>query len=80
MATVPLDGWVSRLPTKPGSKEEKNMKKRYAVQCIKHGHESKDWAGKQVLVSQPHSKKSRLHGGCPYCKKEAIEAAKSHGE
>ncbi len=56
------------------------MKKRYAVQCIKHGHESKDWAGKQVLVSQPHSKKSRLHGGCPYCKKEAIEAAKSHGE
>lgn len=47
------------------------MKKRYAVQCIKHGVESKDWAGKQVLVSAPKSKDERKNGGCPWCKKDA---------
>lgn len=50
------------------------MRIRYIVQCVRHGQESKDWAGKQVVISKPKSKKDRLNGGCPFCKKEAIEA------
>ena len=26
------------------------MAERYIVQCLRHGVESKDWAGKQVVV------------------------------
>ena len=46
------------------------MKTRYIVQCNRHGNESKDWAGKQVVVSQPQNKTERRNGGCPYCKLE----------
>ena len=46
------------------------MKLRYLVQCQRHGKESKDWAGKQVLVSKPKSKRDRYNGGCPECKAE----------
>jgi len=45
-------------------------KVRYVVQCKKHGVESKDWDGKQVVVSEPVNKKDRNEGGCPFCKAE----------
>lgn len=47
------------------------MRIRYVVQCRKHGVESKDWSGKQVVVSHPKTKKARREGGCPYCAQEA---------
>lgn len=50
------------------------MKRRFAVQCIKHGSDSKDWDGKMVLVSEPKTKKQRKEGGCPICKKESLKA------
>ena len=53
------------------------MKTRYIVQCNRHGSESKDWAGKQVVVSQPQTKEERKNGGCPYCKKEERDATKA---
>lgn len=49
-------------------------KTRYIVQCIKHGHESKDWAGKQVVVPRPSTKNQRDNLGCPYCRAEAAAA------
>ena len=49
------------------------MKTRYVIQCKKHGVESKDWDGKQVVVSQPVNKKDRNESGCPYCKTEAAQ-------
>lgn len=51
------------------------MKTRYVVHCQKHGVESKDWDGKQVVVPKPINNKDRKHGGCPFCKKEAQQAA-----
>lgn len=48
-------------------------KVRYVVQCKKHGVESKDWDGKQVVVSEPVNKKDRNEGGCPFCKAEMAE-------
>lgn len=42
----------------------------YVVQCSRHGTESKKWAGKQVVIPQPLTKKDRLSGGCPFCKAE----------
>lgn len=53
------------------------MKTRYIVQCLKHGMESKDWAGKMVVVGLSRSKKERRDGGCPYCRKDMIEARKA---
>lgn len=50
-------------------------KQRYVVQCKKHGMESKDWDGKQVVVSKPLTGKDRKEGGCPYCRKELHEAS-----
>lgn len=50
-------------------------KTRYIVQCNRHGHESKDWAGKQVVVPRPQTKAERRDGGCPLCRAEA-EAAR----
>ena len=47
------------------------MKVRYVVGCAKHGQESSDWAGKQVVVSKPRNGKDRKEGGCPYCKTAA---------
>lgn len=45
-------------------------KVRYVVHCTIHGVESKDYAGKQVLIPKPkEGKKDRLYGGCPMCKK-----------
>lgn len=52
------------------------MKIRYAVQCQRHGVESKEWAGRMVLVSRPLTKRQR-RGGCPYC---AADAAKGLDE
>lgn len=43
---------------------------RYAVQCVRHGVESKDWAGKQVVVPRPKNKEERRSGGCPFCNTE----------
>jgi len=43
---------------------------RYVVHCPKHGVESKDWAGKQVVVPVPKSKKDRFNTGCPVCRGE----------
>lgn len=54
-----------------------SAKTRYIIQCIKHGQESKDWAGKQVVVPQPQTKRERNQGGCPFCAAEAREAAKT---
>ncbi len=53
------------------------MKTRYAVQCIKHGVESKSWAGKQVLVGAPKNKNQRKNGGCPHCARE-LESGKNN--
>ena len=50
-------------------------KLHYVVQCVKHGSESTLWAGKQVKVSKPLSKRDRHNGGCPVCKAERIAAA-----
>lgn len=45
-------------------------KKRYVVACQTHGVESKDYAGRQVVIPQPKAgKKDRLYGGCPMCRK-----------
>jgi hypothetical protein len=44
---------------------------RYVVQCVKHGSESKDWAGKQIVVPAPKSKKDRFGAGCPVCRQES---------
>jgi hypothetical protein len=44
------------------------MAVKYGVLCLKHGVESKNWVGKQVVVPQPQTKKQRLSGGCPFCK------------
>ena len=52
-------------------------KTRYVVQCKKHGVESKDWDGKQVVVSKPLTGVDRKEGGCPYCKKEQQEEQES---
>lgn len=46
-------------------------KLRYVVQCQKHGKESKDWAGKQVVVAQPKNKTEKYKLGCPECAVEA---------
>ena len=43
---------------------------RYVVACQKHGVESKDWAGKQVVVPAFKNKKDRFGKGCPICKRE----------
>jgi hypothetical protein len=51
------------------------MKTRYITQCPKHGQESKDWAGKQIVVPQPLTKKTRRDGGCPTCKAELLKNA-----
>ena len=40
---------------------------RYVVQCTKHGVESKDWAGKQVVVPKPQNKNQKNKLGCPVC-------------
>lgn len=53
------------------------MKTRYLVQCNRHGVESKDWDGKQVVVSKPTSKKDRNESGCPYCKSEKAAEKKN---
>lgn len=50
-----------------------SAKIRYVTQCKKHGVESKDWDGKQVVIAQPLNNKDRKEGGCPYCKKEQKE-------
>lgn len=42
---------------------------RYGVQCDRHGHENKLWAGRMVIVSKPKNKRERL-GGCPVCAAE----------
>ncbi len=55
------------------------MATRYIVQCVRHGVESKDWAGKQVVVPRPQTKKERQDAGCPFCAKERREAAKNQG-
>ena len=52
------------------------MKIRYVVHCPRHGVESKDWDGKQVVVSKPKGKNDQKNGGCPYCLKEKREAEK----
>lgn len=49
------------------------MKIRYIVHCTKHGNESKDWAGKQVVVPQPLTKKIRKDGGCPLCIQDRLK-------
>lgn len=46
------------------------MAERYIVQCLRHGVESKDWAGKQVVVPRPQNKAGRRDGGCPHCATE----------
>lgn len=43
---------------------------RYAVECKTHGHESKLWAGRMVLVSKPQHARQR-QAGCPICAAEA---------
>lgn len=53
------------------------MKTRYIVQCNRHGVESKDWAGKQVVVPRPQTKQERNNGGYPYCVKEQRDALKT---
>lgn len=53
------------------------MKVRYVVQCNRHGAESKDWHGKQVVVQKPKTNKDRKEGGCPHCKAERLAAEKS---
>lgn len=53
-----------------------SAKTRFAVECKKHGVESKDWAGRQVIVPRPVGKKDRFEGGCPHCKREALAALK----
>lgn len=45
-------------------------KRRFVVQCKTHGVESKDWGGKQVVVSEPKTKKDKQNGGCPLCKQK----------
>jgi hypothetical protein len=50
------------------------MKLRYVAHCVRHGHESKDWSGKQVVVPRPKSKEERHNGGCPFCNAEAHKA------
>lgn len=44
---------------------------RYLAQCVKHGRESDDWAGKQVVVQRPKTKAQRNELGCPFCRSEA---------
>jgi hypothetical protein len=56
------------------------MKVRYVVQCQRHGQESKDWAGKQIVTSPPKGKKDRNTAGCPMCKKEAMADAAEKAE
>jgi hypothetical protein len=46
------------------------MKLRYVVACPKHGVESKDWAGRMVVVPRPENKKEHREGGCPHCKQD----------
>lgn len=46
------------------------MRIRYAVHCNKHGLESKDYAGKQVIVAKPKYRKQGRDFGCPYYKLE----------
>lgn len=53
------------------------MNIRYIVQCLKHGKETKDWHGKQVVVPAPKNKNERKNGGCPFCKQEAATEAVS---
>jgi hypothetical protein len=43
---------------------------RYVVQCTKHGSESSEWAGKQVVVAKPKHGTDRKSGGCPQCNAE----------
>jgi len=45
----------------------------YVVHCVKHGVESKNWAGKQVKIPAPSSGRDRKEGGCPFCAAEARE-------
>jgi RNA polymerase subunit RPABC4/transcription elongation factor Spt4 len=45
-------------------------KTRYVVACQRHGSESKDWSGKQVVVPRPKSKTERNTLGCPFCLSE----------
>lgn len=44
-------------------------KKRFGVQCNQHGVESKLWAGRVVLVSEPKNTRQRF-SGCPLCNAE----------
>lgn len=48
--------------------------KRYVVQCSKHGVESKEWAGRMVVVARPLTRKQKKHSGCPHCRKEQESA------
>lgn len=50
--------------------------KYFVVQCLRHGMESKNWAGKQVRVGQPKTKTERHESGRPTCRMEAEKAAK----
>lgn len=51
-------------------------KQRYVVQCKTHCVESKDWAGRQVVVPAPKAKRDRREGGCPFCRQaERLERA-----
>ena len=47
---------------------------QYSVHCKVHGIHNKDTNTYNVSVSRPLTKKERLHGGCPHCKK----AGKDH--
>lgn len=55
------------------------MKARYVINCKQHGVESKDWAGKQVVVSRPAGKKARNERGCPHCRAAALAEKKEGG-
>jgi len=51
---------------------------RFVVECKKHGVESKDWAGKQVVVAASKHRSHMLNTGCPMCKAEARNVSKEN--
>ena len=56
-------------------------KVHWAVSCRKHGMEEKGGAGvRWVKVGMPKGKEHRKTGGCPFCRAEALKAAKAEQE
>lgn len=47
-----------------------STKIRYIAACAKHGAESKDWAGRMIVVPRPQNSVQRKEGGCHLCAAE----------